>query len=350
MGGAVYPTSPLYNALTQLLDSRAGKGELDVHILPGDQQLPEGQFYLYHESPDPTREASTIAIQKKVLTKAFLSARQILFQFIDDVPARSDTLLQAASVILLFDPEYLTAANARKRAIAWFLQNKPKGWKKRLQAEMWFTNFIITLRLPRHNKSPTMWAHKRWLMKQFNPAWVDMEPRDFHKKEAIQVVVMSGDRHPKNYYAWDFMRWWYKNHTDLLTLSNDGYRTIRRDTWNEILDHKSWCLRHVSDISMWSFLLWFLTRMTLLGEEIEILKVRVANDMLKAATTMRLKNESLWITLGILLYPYCYFGRDQVRADHLRALTDLRRSEPEGTPFRRVLDRELSRVEAYENQ
>lgn len=78
-------------------------------------------------------------------------------------------------------------------------------------------------------------------------------------------MMKAGERHPRNYYAWNYAR-------DLLRAicGNEDLGT-RRDVRGVPVEESLrevhyWCLQHPGDISGWSFLLFLLRRGDIAGE------------------------------------------------------------------------------------
>ena len=156
--------------------------------------------------------------------------------------------------MLLYDPEYLTAANARKRILTDLLETS-SGFSgtpstslidEYIRKELWLLDSLQTSPLPKHMKSSTLWYHRRWLMDEFLEWVLDVQRvdvlgskrmsilvsspplsggsasagpgastpimdatdvlwRSFVEPE-LRVIGRSGERHQSNYAAWDFAR------------------------------------------------------------------------------------------------------------------------------------------------
>ena len=77
--------------------------------------------------------------------------------------------------------------------------------------------------------------------------------------------MKAGERHPRNYYAWNYARDVFR------AVCGDGDLGIRRDEQRVLVgesmrDVHRWCLQHPSDISGWSFLLFSLRMGDFTGE------------------------------------------------------------------------------------
>jgi hypothetical protein len=169
--------------------------------------------------------------------------------------------LDATIVILLFDPEFLTAANFRKRYLLAIKANDNK-FMKHAEVELNFITGILASPLFRQSKSPTLWHHRYWLAKVVNehiaaqgkkPFWTSTRMDD-----ELLSIFSSAQHHPNNYYAWQHGR----NMIILYSkLENDGKDLDLLEAPPEFVDKVlQWCLKHPSDTSGWSFLLYLLTR------------------------------------------------------------------------------------------
>ncbi|KAI9849577.1 MAG: hypothetical protein M1838_000119 [Thelocarpon superellum] len=257
-----------YRSIAECFQARTGK-VLELEILPSAFQ------------PSPTTQPSSVLVDgcsvgvfKQALIQALPHARAA-FQVLDDrrLPI-GDAVLNASHVLLLFDPEFLTAANARKRRLLALKaaadrpgqgQGQGQGALHRaVRDEMAVLDSFFTSPLHRHTKSPTLWHHRRWIVSTFYPELrhapekaeepVEAE-QGFHDAE-LAVVIKAGERHPKNYYAWTYARWLL---TFLLRSSSTTpsllvEQSILSTATDKVTD---WCLRNPSDVSGWDFL-WYL--------------------------------------------------------------------------------------------
>lgn len=161
-------------------------------------------------------------------------------------------------MLLLFDPEYLTAANHRKRHLVQLKKHESLELEEVVKHEVAFLNSILTSPLHRQTKSPTLWYHRYWLLSKFRSEWLASVSDDLQHlvKEEIRIVGKSGERHANNYYAWQYLR----------RLMSD----LSCDFWHKhpgvfggIMGWQdgvcAWCLAHPSDISGWSFLVYLLS-------------------------------------------------------------------------------------------
>src|ERR1700753_4144206 len=81
----------------------------------------------------------------------------------------------SSRIILLFDPEHITAANFRKRRIINLRQTSSARLPEAYAQEIHFLNSILTSPLHRQSKSPTLWFHRWWLVDQLLAQTEDYE-------------------------------------------------------------------------------------------------------------------------------------------------------------------------------
>jgi len=327
---------PEYNDLIAALNSRLSTGPLGVEVLPDIQSLPAGSRVQIVEN--------TIGVPKKVLQKAFITAHQIFFHHLDALEQNVEAILDASSVILLFDPEHLTAANARKRISLEYRTHSHSEQMQRLSDELWLTEFLLTSRLKRHNKSPTLWSHRKWIMKNFDASKVMMTAEGLDENEVRVLIPLSAENHPRNYYAWDYLRWWITSRPQRGNTNN-----LHSDMPTLVRIYQDWCLKHTSDTSAWSFLLWLLMSRSLYTVSGLKLQAEVGKKVLDCATSMKLKNESLWLFLkGNMSYMYST-PKAEVRHEYSRALLKLNRTEPKDSKLQQFAERGLQEIAMFES-
>lgn len=233
---------------------------LEVELLGRSHPLSDNNYFMQDEN--------AIAIPKLRLVQAFVYALQQLKRYQQNPEASSpDEILRATGVMLLMDPEHLTAANARKRII---LQDADSGRQRLLSQDKYYIDSLLTSRLHRHTKSPTLWGHREWLINQCEKDGVEV---DF-KQDFINVVLVSAERHPRNYYAWSHARFMAKK------LGSNGVQDLISLT-------KQWCFKHHDDISGWAFLSVLLQGRP---EETEA----VLQQTLQFVSSFQWRNESVW--------------------------------------------------------
>lgn len=280
-----------YTTLIDLL-SPSPPQILELDILPSSHPL------TIHSA------AQCVALPKSLLASLFLTARTVFFSHLasqkhdrpenehgssiypknlsQDVLSSSSYIAahKATLIILLWDPNHLTAANFRKRHLL-HLRTSP-SFLTALDSELAFLSSLFTSPLTKATKSPTLWAQRHWLLHTFgaelitqasrqhlNPSWDgDGNVRDEKQRRRgqntwdllleneMQIVMRAGDRHPRNYYAWNYAR---KLLALFLQSTSSSFPTSIPISTPQILSlltstHK-YCLQHSRDISAWSFLL-----------------------------------------------------------------------------------------------
>lgn len=314
-----------YEAISQaLVDIQADQQHeelLEIEILGKSHPLEPGTFVL--------RDGNAIAVSKLGLVQAFFVARKKFQDYLDSGGSQgslsSDNLLAATSVMLLMDPEHLTAANARKRLLL------SEGSKSRgrllsmIREDGCFIDSLLTSRLHRHTKSPTLWSHRRWLAQTASCHGVQPNVAGAVK----DVVMVAGERHPRNYYAWCHARWL----TGLIPENQQS--TILEEL---VETTKGWCFRNHTDTSGWSFLYSLLTRLG--GSR----SPAVLEEAAGLAASLRWTNESTWVFLRTLAASGA-IGEKGLALFHETREALLQRAED--TEGRRVLEEACAWSETY---
>lgn len=309
--------------------------------------LPPGFGPLLHEG-------TSIGITKKALIDAFIVARERFFRSsaqtesletkgkIDDEERREmeHELLMATEIILLFDSEHLTACNWRKRRLARLegCQQAMAQYVRALEAERTFTTSLLRSSLYRHAKSPVLWQHRHWVMSKLlgisldplafmtsTPFRVQNTPSSTSRKSIsknllhteLSVVLQAGEKHPKNYYAFSYLRQFlvmlacrqaeYTRHhehdlpealgqTAFLTtpLMEFNPRIVQRLSGFVIAKTHGWCLAHPRDVSGWMFLMYALE----LTADDEVQQA-VLDRTVRFAADVGWEGESLWIFVDV---------------------------------------------------
>ncbi|KAF2736433.1 hypothetical protein EJ04DRAFT_416587, partial [Polyplosphaeria fusca] len=258
---------------------------VEIEMLPPALQPMDGSFILH--------EGLNVGIPKETLVLAYLAARSYFNAGSKDV--LSPVTHRASRIVLLFDPEHVTAAGFRKRRL---LELKgEEHFSKTLTQELALLNSILTSPLHRQSKSPTLWFHRLWLMHLLLP--YQLSENGSHQflsfvRAEQDAVFKAGERHPKNYYAWQYQR-------RLFNIINkyygDGSNYLWKSTYPEFLVTstlmvKSWCLRHPSDISGWSCLLSMVARLEPTAKRPQIIK-----EVIDWTIKLQSEQESIWIFL-----------------------------------------------------
>ncbi|TLD21107.1 hypothetical protein PspLS_09045 [Pyricularia sp. CBS 133598] len=252
---------------------------LEIEILGRSHPNPPGLHILQDEN--------AVAVPKISLVSAFIEARRRFLQLAQDISRHESQVLEATAVMLLFDPEHLTAANTRKRLL--LLQasrSSVDDFAPLLSREMWLVDSLLTSRLNRHTKSPTLWGHRRWLVGMCVTTWGI--PIDIYDS-FVQVVMVSAERHPRNYYSWGHARYLMTLHSSQSKDTNcTGHgQEIRRIT--EAV--KKWVFRHHNDTSGWSFLEHLSRYMS------EQEWTATVKETAELAMSLRWTGESVWVFL-----------------------------------------------------
>lgn len=325
--------------LAGILSSRKDK-VIDIEILP------PGFGPLLHDG-------TSIGITRKALTQAFVVARPKFFspsaqkESLDTKGKASETerqaaeqeMLMATEIILLFDSEHLTACNWRKRRLVRLEKASSLAqYVKALEAERIFTTCLLRSSLYRHAKSPTLWQHRHWVMGKLlgisidplafmssSPSRGGGSPLSTSRKavsksllhEEVSVVLESGEQHPKNYYAFSYLRQFlvmlachqaeYTRHHEyelpevhceaalLYTpLTEFNPRIIQTLAGFVIEQTHAWCLAHPRDISAWMFLMYALE--LTVDDEVQ---QAIVDRTVRFAVDVGWDGESLWIFVDL---------------------------------------------------
>jgi hypothetical protein len=274
----------VYNDIVSALSTETDS-LLEIEFLGKSHPLPEGSNVLI--------DGNSIAVPKVKLVQAFVIARNLFFKYVRECPANICLdLRNAAAVMLLMDPENLTAANTRKRLI----QKSQKGPKADLEAilrkELRFVDSYLTSRLHRHTKSPTLWSHRRWVLEVCK----SMQMEHNFQQDLTSVILVAAERHPRNYYAWSHLRWLVQAFT---TCSEDSQAQTRNLEFEQLVALvRDWCLRHPADTSGFSFLLFCLS-MPGAPEDISRtqLKSSICSEVIRLAVSFKWTHETIWVFL-----------------------------------------------------
>ncbi|KAL9099622.1 MAG: hypothetical protein Q9163_004897 [Psora crenata] len=290
-----------YEELTTLLHPACPPKVLELDILPSScsSSFPQIQY---------SAADSALGIDKAILIQCFLIARTRFFATAQQrpEPVRSDEgdgakgknqqqedeeeeeIRQATSVMLLWDPNHHTAINWRKR----FLLRELGATRHRegedgrhedderkggiVEEELRFLESLLTSPLPKHTKSSTLWSHRLWLLRTVPPhsfcpggvagadGYEGIKPAGVEQKKEVDtsltwkrelgIVMSAGERHPRNYYAWNYARDCF----GLLFPNSPAVDAFPHRIWTPgmLTMVNQWCLMHPRDISGWTFLSW----------------------------------------------------------------------------------------------
>lgn len=268
-----------YEAISKALTGYGSQdGELlEIEILGKSHPLEPGTFFL--------QDGNAIAVSKYGLVQAFFVARNVLQSHISaESTLSADKLLAVTSVVLLMDPEHLTAANARKKIAVSAGAASEAKMLEAMERDRFFVDSLLTSRLHRHTKSPTLWSHRRWLVQTAARYGVRHNVAESLEK----VVMVAGQRHPRNYYAWCHARWL----TNKVPKGEDGQGEL---VLAKLLGPtKRWCYRNHTDVSGWSYLYFLLTKLDGAAAS------TVFEETAKLAVSLQWTNESTWVFLRTL--------------------------------------------------
>ena len=276
---------PVYKDIVKALNSTTS-GLFEIEILGKSHPLPPGCNVLL--------DGNCIGVPKLKVVQAFVVARQLLFKLLKDFKEDNfQVIVDATSIMLLMDPEHITAANARKKIIQKCLAGSRAGLEAALSREFLLIDSLLTSRLHRHTKSPTLWGHRCWLLQVSKSIGLSHNV----EQDLTAVILVAAERHPKNYYAWLHIRWVLQHsHSRDISHTSTGANSSR--VFSIV---KDWCLKHPSDTSGWSFLLFYL----LCFEPSKDVRVEVSSsvvgEVLSLAATFRWTHESVWVFLRTLV-------------------------------------------------
>ena len=78
----------------------------------------------------------------------------------------------------------------------------------------------------------------------------------------LEVVVKAGERHPRNYHAWEYARRLFSLIGGVVgdPIEGDGEKAEAAMARKSVEKVRKWCFLHPRDISAWTFLSWLLER------------------------------------------------------------------------------------------
>lgn len=353
------PEYDIFRQLAQIFSNRHRKNQvLEVEILqPG---LGLGPLL---------QDGCSIGITKKALVQAFVVARRIFFDRLvsmsdgDDMymlPTHADAVVSreqedkeedffpvsvVSEIILLFDCEHLTACNWRKKRLTFLIRRIDPARMddaerdkvvRTLETELTLITTYICSPLHRHTKSPTLWQHRLWVLTQLirvrgwamKESVTSRERNGFNLETAqdllkteLAIVLRAGELHPKNYYAFAYMRRLHGVLADAIEEPGNCSAELARSMLNPTLD---WCLSHPRDISGWMFVLYLL-------EAIQAQNFRIysINKVAQFALDVGWEGESLWtfVDLGTRRFGLVEAIQDTLRSNQVTRPTDFSAQE-----------------------
>jgi hypothetical protein len=249
---------------------------------------------------------------------------------------QSDELLQsvfdATFIILLYDPEHLTAANYRKRRLLSRLAESRGRNEFRydidndIRQELHFLDSILTSPLHRQSKSPTLWYHRWWLLSAFSlQAKVTVNIRVELLNAETSSILAAAERHSNNYYAWQHFR-------RVLLLKEDLSSTpllFKSGGQHQLLNRISeWCFRNPSDTSGWSALLTLLDGKTVSRSVAE----EKVSEMISFASQISWEQEALWTAIRTAIRPG-FLLPEGVCEEKLRQVRELAKGKGLKVPY-----------------
>lgn len=281
----------VYDHLVRALCPTTPSGLLEIEILGKSHALPHGCHVLV--------DGNSIAVPKVTLVRAFIVARQILLKCLPHFQESQTDVRNAAAVILLMDPEHITAANARKRVVQLYRERPVSELTVELKRELWWVDSMLTARLHRHTKSPTLWGHRRWVLEVCQSIRM---PYDIDK-DLKSVILVAAERHARNYYAWLHLRWVVRN-LHLKASQRENVPSAGLDGSKMLSTIKAWCLRNPGDTAGFSFLLFCLLEHPENfpgGKSRMEASSSICKEVLDLAVSFKWTNESVWVFLRTLV-------------------------------------------------
>lgn len=253
--------------------------------------LPPGFGPLLHDG-------CSVGIAKKVLVGAFVAARQVFFErksstSIEEELYEEENVSRASEILILFAPEHITACNWRKRRLIRVLQSTSDDVVEILDKELTLTASYLCSPLHRHTKSPTLWQHRLWVLRRIlSIRDLGETPEGTHSllQTELSIVLRSGELHPRNYYAFSYMR---QLHTLLLKMGPEA-----EDITISLLERTvCWCQANTRDISGWMFMLYLLEAIP----DRRDVQARVVNTVVRFALDIGWTGESLWAFIDLAI-------------------------------------------------
>ncbi|KAN0071266.1 hypothetical protein V8E54_010697 [Elaphomyces granulatus] len=376
----------LYKEVIQILSTRKNE-VLEIEILsPGlGPILQDGNF---------------IGISKTALVQIFTIARHIFFEKLvrlDDDGLLATTLREngdeagaiTTEIILLFDCEHLTACNWRKRRLQALIQRRRRSCSAAssrdidpdqaqaqavsceelerdgilvslLERERSLMTTYLCSPLHRHTKSPTLWQHRLWVVTQlmgisFGPssgtelASIEsgstgssslMEILRGLMNAELDVVLRAGEKHPRNYYAFSYMRQLHRALPDIFeqtanvnNITDKSIDDVFSNLAGCVLDSTlTWCLAHLRDISGWTFLLYLLQAVRAKQKQ-----RLVVDRVIQFALNMGWEGESLWTFVDLAVRDFGMKVKLFQSGDEESGFADgcIERSPVKGKPLQR---------------
>ncbi|KAB8228477.1 hypothetical protein ETB97_002286 [Aspergillus alliaceus] len=297
----------------------------------------------------------SVGITKKYLVQAFVAARRIFFektrsksecgtsrataQDENESAAREcwgkslEELLVSTEIILLFDCEHLTACNWRRRRLValkrhhGLLPDNTEPFIQALVAELSLMTTYLCSPLHRHTKSPTLWQHRLWVLNQLlqirgtqslsthrvnqrthsEQGHLEQESAVNLLRTELAIVLRAGELHPRNYYAFSYIRQVHNALTDAMEEISEGTSVLTESILDLMLH---WSLAHPSDISGWMFMFYLLESVPQ-GD----FRLNTVTKVVRYALDVGWEGESLWIFLDLSIKT---FGFEEIVSDTMQ--------------------------------
>ena len=142
-----------------------------------------------------------------------------------------------------------------------------------LRSEVALLTSLQTSPLPKHAKASTLWAQRLWLMRTFFAQVCNSMPGESGGQSGssargrrlwdreLGVVMRAGERHARNYYAWEYARQVFRLVTGELAQGQwigGGVQAMVVESLGRV---HAWCLMHPRDVSGWGCLVFLLARL-----------------------------------------------------------------------------------------
>lgn len=134
-------------------------------------------------------------------------------------PSHTQEVAAASGLLLAVCPMHSTALRIHRECV-----EASGEW----QQALYLVTALLGSTSAKTNKSPILWQWLRTVVRQLGAGV---------RPVVQQCVLLSGNRHPNNYYAWEFVRWWVCEHGD---------------DWRDVVE--GFCRLHPQDASAWSCL------------------------------------------------------------------------------------------------
>lgn len=269
-----------------------GAAELPEEVPTDDTFLP---FQLVRDN-----DITVVCVPKKEMVTAALVAQQTFRKALDASPV-SETVLDLSNVLLLAAYEHHSATNVRYKLVEQGVQSE--------NAELRFLDLLLTSKLKKQSKSPTLWNYRRAFVKSassdlFKPPkqlfattgylvninerlgkqYYDISDLGAFLEHEFDVILRSAQVHKHNYYAWGYARW-------VTDLAVEGDKKLLRKVLALTL---LWASKHPSDTSGWSFF-------TYLGLKLDAEDRRTILDTLRVVQGDYVGSEAFYVCLRTLL-------------------------------------------------